>query len=103
MEERIVCPHCGAENETTDFLADCNPGQLEECECDECERGFGVIVEFEPRYEVRRVPCFDGQEHQWKFLDEMPEMKKKIYSCEHCGRYKFIKQENGRNTVHTEQ
>ena len=45
-QERVICPHCKAENTFTDMLAD---GALDdETECQECDKYFKYYIEFDP-------------------------------------------------------
>lgn len=57
MSDVAECPYCGHENEMTGLLADLDDSNKTdwECENEECEEEFEVLVEFEPSFSTGKI------------------------------------------------
>jgi transcription elongation factor Elf1 len=57
----LTCPYCGHEQDAEEMH---EPDTLYEIECEECQKIFGVNVEWEPTYYCKEAPCLNGEPHE---------------------------------------
>lgn len=71
MLKELECPLCKTMNEVPD---DCHePDVMYECTCDKCGKIFGFTLEYYASYTEHKLPCANGEPHDWQPIHGIPE------------------------------
>lgn len=82
--DTVICPYCGYDNGDDDGDG---PRTGEE-QCQECEKKFHCEPDYSVSYITRKVPCLNGEPHQWR--DNWGAFSK---CCKHCLKIEWNKSE----------
>ena len=94
--DKVTCPDCGEECEINhDDGAFYTEDELEEMQCEHCDKYFMVSTSMSFYHEGHKTPCLNGEEHDWKEICGYP---KEVYDgkkrCSYCGEEKdFLSKE----------
>lgn len=76
----IECPYCEQEENEPD---DCyEPSTTYFTECSHCNKEYSFEIEYDPRYYTSKIPCQDGEPHNWRF--QYKNQDKDFYKCLYC-------------------
>jgi hypothetical protein len=67
----ITCPYCGHEQEEPDECYE--EDRLYEAQCQECEKYYGIVPYYIKGYTEYKIPCWNGENHDWKPIIGYPE------------------------------
>lgn len=81
----VTCPYCGYEQDEDEIY---DPSTTYEVECSNCEKIFGVQVEYSPDYTIFALPFSNGEPHKM-VQQRYPDY---ISRCEWCGHEEYDKE-----------
>jgi len=81
----LVCPYCGYEQSDSWESADSSNDD----ECGECGKHFSYDSQTERYFTTRKVPCLNGEPHEWKklTLPDYPHARR----CRQCYVSEYLK------------
>jgi hypothetical protein len=81
----LYCPYCDEEVEPNDDSYE--PNVDYECHCDKCGKNFIYSIEYSPDYSSNKVPCMNGEEHNFVEINGYPkEYFVNRLRCEYCSK-----------------
>ena len=86
MTHDTECPYCGMEITIDhDGGYGCNEDEKYEQECDHCEKIFVYTISIYFYYDIKKAPCKNGEEHNWKKIFGVHEKHfQDRYRCTYC-------------------
>lgn len=87
--DTVICPYCGYDNGSDD--GDGPPKGEQQCLSEECQQKFNCEPYYSVSYTTYKVPCWNGEPHEWDkthwFADED---KKGHRSCKCCSKGEWV-------------
>lgn len=85
----VECPYCEFENDEPECCYE--ESELYTKECENCDKTFGVTVSISYDYSGHKMPCANGENHDWQPITGWPsESFKDKYRCSYCDEKKTI-------------
>lgn len=85
--ETVECPYCEHEQglETSEYRDEDN---LQEEECESCDKKFGVRLSITYDYYPEKVDCWNGVSHKWSewrvLLEDHQDHPNQVFRRRHC-------------------
>jgi len=88
MSDDLQCPYCGTYREQPDETNE--SGVVHEAQCGNCEKTFGFTVDWYPSFDELKLPCANGEPHNWEKINSNHEYWENRRRCSYCDEEKTL-------------